>query len=77
MYPPTLRRCRREAQMKLTLILLVVCLMVLGPMVTASLPMSVSADVALAADGVGDDDNWDFWDWCVLWWTTHLDDWPC
>lgn len=63
--------------MKLALILLVVCLIAFGPMVTAGLPVSVPGDLAMAADGVdGDDDNWSFWDWCVLYWSTHFDDWP-
>jgi len=44
-------------------------------MVTASLPVQVAGDVAIAS-GVGDDDNWDLWDWLVLYWTTNWDDWP-
>jgi len=24
----------------------------------------------------GDDHEMEFWDWLVLWWTSHLDDWP-
>jgi len=45
-------------------------------MVTASLPVSVPGDVAIAADVNGDDDNWDLWDWLVYYWTTNWDDWP-
>lgn len=59
--------------MKLALILLIVVLIALGPI---ALPQLCTADVATAAEPDGDDGDMEFWDWCVLWWTTHLDDWP-
>jgi hypothetical protein len=32
--------------------------------------------LAYGADLDGDDHEMEFWDWLVLWWTSHLGDWP-
>lgn len=65
--------------MKAVLILLVVALIALSPVLTATLSECCSGglDVAMAYD-VGGNGSSEFWDWCVLFWTTfmNLTDWP-
>lgn len=65
--------------MKLTLVLLIVCLLAVSPMLVAMVQMvgvPVSDGIAFAADNGGDEESMSMWDWWVLYWTTHLDDWP-
>lgn len=64
--------------MRLTLILLVVLALVMGPMVASITPAveRVAGTTAAAWTIGGDDDGWDLWDWIVLGWTWHWDDWP-
>lgn len=63
--------------MRKTLILLIVLLLVTAPVLTSVLPAVCGADVASATGAQdGDDDAMSFWDWLVLWWTMHWDEWP-
>lgn len=62
--------------MRTIVVVLVLCLIALTPMLSALTPEFCSADVAMARDESGGESAMSFWDWCVLFWTTHLDDWP-
>jgi len=64
--------------MQKTLILIVVLLIVIAPMLTSALPAVCGpADVAVAAEEGGDDDEaMSYWDWLVVWWTTNWQEWP-
>jgi len=61
-----------------TLVLVVLLVLFLIPVLTPAIApaLELPGSTASAAAVDGDDDNWSFWDWCVLWWTTHLGDWP-
>ena len=63
--------------MRTIVVVLVLCLIASAPMLSALTPALCSADVAIARDeGSAGESELTFWDWCVLYWTTHLDDWP-
>lgn len=62
---------------RLLLVLLVLCLLATAPMVTVEAPILGGADVVMAADEPdAGESELTYWDWCVMWWTAHLDDWP-
>ena len=56
----------------------VLVVLFLFPILTAAIApaLVLGGNGAIAAASGGDDDSWDYWDWCVFWWTTHLPDWP-
>lgn len=58
------------------LVVALVVLFILPIMTSAVAPALEVGGVAHAAGVNGDDDAMSFWDWCVLWWTTHLGEWP-
>lgn len=63
--------------MKRYVVILVLCLFVLVPVLTAPLPSPCSVDVAAAMDeGSNGESELTFWDWLVMYWCCHLDDWP-
>ena len=62
---------------RLIVVSLLLLLLFVAPILTSAVAPALELDVAAAAAVESDgDEEMSFWDWCVLWWTTHIGEWP-